>query len=85
MNQIQISFLMVSVNVLPVIEKLVKILLRIPLLELVSGTLASHIFLPFCQDFSYQGEQGFLRHLLSLSGICFTGMSKCRVLNDDLP
>lgn len=66
-----ISFLMVSVNVSPVIEKFVKILLGIPLLELVSCTLA-YLLLPlsviffFHKDFSYQGEQGFLRHLLSL-------------------
>lgn len=86
----QISFLMVSVNVSLVIEKLVKILLRIPPLELVSCTPAylslslSLFFISFYLDFSYQGKQGFFGHLLSLSGICFTGMSKCRVLNDDL-
>lgn len=65
-----ISFLMVSVNVSPVIEKLVKILLGIPLFELVSCILA-YLLLPlsyffFHKDFSYQVEQGFLRHLLSL-------------------
>lgn len=66
----QISFLMVSVNVSPVIEKLVKILLRVPPLELVSCTL-EYLFLSLCffsfhQVSTYQGEQGFLRHLLSL-------------------
>lgn len=64
------SFLMVSVNVSPLIEKLVKVLLRIPPLELVSCTLPylllPLIFFSFHEDFSYQGEQGFLRHLLSL-------------------
>lgn len=76
-------FKMASVNVSPLIEKLVKIFLRISPLELVCCTRAHlslslyFFFFPFLRDFCCQGEQGFLKHLLSLAGICFTDMSKC--------
>lgn len=78
---------MVFVNVPPVIEKFSE---NTPENSSIgTGVLhpgISYIFsFPPRFQFSYQGEQGFLRHLLSLSGICFAGMSKCRILNDDFP